>query len=86
MADVTANTGQTDSRSIWGSGLLSTLGDLATTGANVYATATGRKNQTPAAAPVATATVTTPAWQKYLPWIAGGAALLIVGLLVFRKH
>lgn len=82
-----AATGAGESDSVW-SGLLSTVGQLGQTVATVYNAFSGQ--QSPNAAPAATATPapvgSAGSWSRFLPWIIGiGAVLVVVGLFVRRK-
>lgn len=63
------------------SSLLSTLGQLANTGAQVYGTVSGKPAAKPAAAPAAA----TSSWTSYLPWIAGGAVVLVLAIFLIKK-
>lgn len=93
MALLEASTGQNDPNSIYGSGLLGTLNSLTNTAGQVYNTVqqVRGKTPTPGATPVAAPAANpapaaaTSGWKKYLPWIIGGAGLLLVLAFVLRK-
>jgi hypothetical protein len=82
-----ASTGQNSANSPWSS-LLSTVERLATTGSEVYGNVTGKRPtpaQQVASATGASATSTGSTWKTYLPWILGGAALLLAAVFIFRR-
>lgn len=95
MPEAIANTGQADPTSIWGSGLLNTLETVGGVAANIISATRGnqpaQKQQTLAAVPAQAAAAATPqtsATGGNIPWVPigiGGAALLVVLLLVSRK-
>lgn len=87
--DLVANTGQNDDNSVWGSGLLDTIGKLTNTGLEVYGAVSGKTAATPST-PTAAGAPSAPAssgssWGSYLPWVLGGVVLLVVVLFVVRK-
>ena len=86
MATLQANTGQNDNNSVWGSGLLDTVGAWGNTAGTLYNTFTN--NGAAPATPTATASPTPAAssgFSKYLPWVIGGVVLLVVLGIVFKK-
>ncbi len=89
-ATLTANTGQNDPNSVWGSGLLTDISGLATLGAGVYSTIagkTGTPTQPPSTAPTSSQRLSVgSSWTQYLPWIGGAVILLIVIGFVFRRN
>ncbi len=79
-----ANTGQNDSRSLWGSNLLSTIEKGANTlGAfrNLF-----RPQQAAAPAPAPAAAPASSEWKQYLPWIIGGAVALVAFVFLLKKR
>lgn len=87
-----ANTGQTDPNSVWSSGLLSTLEQLANT-TNAVAQAVGaakgkdkadKQTAPPAPAPV-NPTPTAPAIPTTWLYIGGGGLVLVVLLMLLKR-
>lgn len=70
--NLTASTGKNDPNSLWGSNLLGTLGTTAS--GLITSLSNNNKPKT-----------TTNPLAKYLPYILGGVALLVVAALVFRR-
>jgi len=87
MADSTDSTDSTDSSSGFSiADAIKTATDVVNAGAGAYKTISGSPATAVAAAkPGTAATAATTALQKYLPYILGGVALLVVGFFVFRK-
>ena len=87
-----ANTGQNDPNSVWSSGLLSTLEQLATTTnavAQAVGAAKGKDKADKAVAPPATAAPVAPAASPAIPttWLyLGGGGLVLVVLLMLMKR
>ena len=76
-----ANTGSNDSGSIWGSGLLSTLGTVGSAAINklIASPVNGTAAKT-----AATPSTTGAALQKYLPWAIGGVVALVLVVVLFK--
>jgi hypothetical protein len=80
---VTGNTGKNDSSSIWGSGLLSSLGTLGNTAGNIIGALNGKSPAT--TAKPGTATTTTSSMSKYLPWAIGGIVVVVLMVVLLRR-
>ena len=86
--DLTANTGKNDPTSVWGSGLLSNVVNLAGQGAGIYKqlTTSGNTAGPVLAKPPTVVPQATPAWKQYLPWAIGAVALIVVVGFLFRRR
>ncbi len=90
-ANLQAATDQGNPSTGWG-GLLNAVTSLAGTAGNLYSTVTGSgENKTPAAITATVNPPTAPVEQpktitSYLPWILGGAAVLVVAFLFLRRR
>jgi hypothetical protein len=78
-------TGKQDSGSIWGTGLLSTLGTATNTGLGIYNQIKGVSPAKPATPPVV-GSAPSSNWQQYLPWAIGAVVLLVVVGVIFKKR